>query len=205
MFIRKNLYTLLSVNVPDVRDKRKNRTENISDYDKEKLVFLDESGVNTNMTRIYGRALGGARSVDKVPLNTPLNTTILSSIRINGETSYTTYSGGTTKDKFVEYLKNILIPALHDGDIIVMDNMRSHHVKEVSEIINNSEKHLTLLYLPPYSPDFNPIEMMWSKIKSVLRMIKIRNFSMLQNAIKTAFSKITSSDCVGWFSAVGLR
>lgn len=205
MFIRKNLYTLLSVNVPDVRDKRKNWTENISDYDKEKLVFLDESGVNTNMTRIYGRALGGARSVDKVPLNTPLNTTILSSIRINGETSYTTYSGGTTKDKFVEYLKNILIPALHDGDIIVMDNMRSHHVKEVSEIINNSEKHLTLLYLPPYSPDFNPIEMMWSKIKSVLRMIKIRNFSMLQNAIKTAFSKITSSDCVGWFSAVGLR
>ena len=205
MFIRKNLYTLLSVNVPDVRDKRKNRTENISDYDKEKLVFLDESGVNTNMTRIYGRALGGARSVDKAPLNTPLNTTILSSIRINGETSYTTYSGGTTKDKFVEYLKNILIPALYDGDIIVMDNMRSHHVKEVSEIINNSEKHLTLLYLPPYSPDFNPIEMMWSKIKSVLRMIKIRNFSMLQNAIKTAFSKITSSDCVGWFSAVGLR
>jgi transposase len=193
------------VNVPDVRDKRKNWTENISDYDKEKLVFLDESGVNTNMTRIYGRALGGARSVDKAPLNTPLNTTILSSIRINGETSYTTYSGGTTKDKFVEYLKNILIPALHDGDIIVMDNMRSHHVKEVSEIINNSEKHLTLLYLPPYSPDFNPIEMMWSKIKSVLRMIKIRNFSMLQNAIKTAFSKITSSDCVGWFSAVGLR
>ena len=205
MFIRKNLYTLLSVNVPDVRDKRKNWTENISDYDKEKLVFLDESGVNTNMTRIYGRALGGARSVDKAPLNTPLNTTSLSSIRINGETSYTTYSGGTTKDKFVEYLKNILIPALHDGDIIVMDNMRSHHVKEVSEIINNSEKHLTLLYLPPYSPDFNPIEMMWSKIKSVLRMIKIRNFSMLQNAIKTAFSKITSSDCVGWFSAVGLR
>ena len=99
MFIRKNLYTLLSVNVPDVRDKRKNWTENISDYDKEKLVFLDESGVNTNMTRIYGRALRGARSVDKAPLNT----TILSSIRINGETSYTTYRGGTTKDKFVEY------------------------------------------------------------------------------------------------------
>lgn len=205
MYIRKNLYTLLSVNVPDVKDKRKNWTESISDYDKERIVFLDESGVNTNMTRIYGRSLGGTRSVDKAPLNTPVNTTILSSIRINGETSYTTYSGGTTKDKFVEYLKNILIPSLHDGDIIVMDNMRSHHVKEVSETINNSEKYLTLLYLPPYSPDFNPIEMMWSKIKSVLRMIKIRNISMLPDAIKTAFSKISSSDCIGWFSAVGLR
>ena len=205
MFIRKNLFTLLSVNVPDVRDKRKSWTENLPNYTKEKLVFLDESGVNTNMTRIYGRALGGTRSVDKVPLNTSTNTTILSSIRINGETSYTIYSGGTTGDKFVKYLKNTLIPTLHDGDIIVMDNMRSHHVKEVSKTINDSDKNLTLLYLPPYSPDFNPIEMMWSKIKSILRMIKIRDISMLSDAIKTAFSKITSSDCIGWFSAVGLR
>lgn len=205
MFIRKNLFTLLSVNVPDVRDKRKSWTENLAAYAKEKLVFLDESGVNTNMTRIYGRSLGGNRSVDKAPLNTPVNTTILSSIRINGETAYTTYSGGTTGDKFVEYLKNTLIPTLHDGDIIVMDNMRSHHVKKVSETINGSEKNLTLLYLPPYSPDFNPIEMMWSKIKSILRMIKTRSISMLPDAIKTAFSKITSSDCIGWFSAVGLR
>lgn len=205
MFIRKNLFTLLSVNVPDVRDKRKSWTENLVAYAKEKLVFLDESGVNTNMTRIYGRSLGGNRSVDKAPLNTPVNTTILSSIRINGETAYTTYSGGTTGDKFVEYLKNTLIPTLHDGDIIVMDNMRSHHVKEVSETINGSEKDLTLLYLPPYSPDFNPIEMMWSKIKSILRMVKTRSISMLPDAIKTAFSKITSSDCIGWFSAVGLR
>lgn len=205
MFIRKNLFTLRSVNVPDVRSKRKNWVENLPNYDKEKLVFLDESGVNINMTRIYGRSLGGTRSVDKAPLNTPTNTTILSSIRINGESSYTTYSGGTTGDKFVEYLKNTLIQTLHDGDIIVMDNMRSHHVKEVSETINNSEKNLTLLYLPPYSPDFNPIEMMWSKIKSILRMIKIRDISILSDAIKTAFSKITSSDCIGWFSAVGLR
>jgi len=193
------------VNVPDVRDKRKSWAENLAAYPKENLVFLDESGVNTNMTRIYGRSLGGTRSVDKAPLNTPGSTTILSSIRRNGETSYTTYSGGTTGDKFVRYLKNTLIPTLHDGDIIVMDNMRSHHVKEVSETINGSEKDLTLLYLPPYSPDFNPIEMMWSKIKSILRRMKTRGISMLPDAIKTAFSKITSSDCIGWFSAVGLR
>lgn len=146
------------MNAPDVSAKRKKWTENLSNYDIEKLVFLDESGVNTNMTRIYGRALGGTRSVDKAPLNTPTNTTILSSIRINGETSYTTYSGGTTKERFVEYLQNILIPTLHEGDVIVMDNLRSHHVKEVEKTINNSDKHLTLLYLPPYSPDFHPIE-----------------------------------------------
>lgn len=193
------------MNAPDVREKRKKWIENLPNYDVEKLVFLDESGVNTNMTRIYGRALGGARSVDKAPLNTPSNTTILSSIRIDGETSYTTYSGGTTGKRFVEYLQNTLIPTLHDGDIIVMDNLRSHHVKEVEEAINHSDKHLTLLYLPPYSPDFNPIEMMWSKIKSVLRMLKIRDVSMLPDAIETAFSKITPSDCIGWFFAVGMR
>ena len=196
---------LLKESVPDVKEKRKNGTENLLNYDAEKMVFVDESGVNINMTRIYGRSLGGTRCVDKTPLNTPTNTTILSSIRINGESAYTTYSGGTTGDKFVEYLKNILIPTLNEGDIIVMDNIRSHHVKKVSEIINHSEKHLTLLYLPAYSPDFNPIEMMWSKIKSILRTRKVRDISMLTDAIKTAFLKITTSDCIGWFSAVGLR
>ena len=205
MFIRKNLFMLRSVNAPDVKNKRKIWLENLPNYAKEKLVFVDESGVNTNMTRIYGRSIGGTRSVDKTPLNTPANTTILSSIRINGEISYTTYKGRTTGDKFVEYLKNVLIPTLHDGDIIVMDNMRSHHVKKVSETINNSGKHLTLLYLPPYSPDFNPIEMMWSKIKSILRKIKIRDVSMLLDTINTAFSKITLFDCIGWFFAVGFR
>ena len=140
-----------------------------------------------------------------IAINTPANTTILSSIRINGESTYTTYSGGTTGEKFVEYLKNTLIPTLKEGDITVMDNIRSHPVKEVSEIINHSAKHLTLLYLPAYSPDFNPIEMMWSKIKSILRTMKVRDISMLTDAIKTAFLKITASDCVGWFSAVGLR
>lgn len=192
------------MNAPDVKAKRKTWIEILAKYDKEKLVFLDESGVNINMTRIYGRSLGGTRSVDKAPLNTPSNTTILSSVRINGETAYTTYSGGTTGKRFVEYLKHVLIPTLHDGDVIVMDNLRSHHVKEIAETINNSSKHLHLLYLPPYSPDFNPIEMMWSKIKSVLRMLKIRNVSLLPDAIETAFSKITASDCAGWFSAVGL-
>lgn len=196
---------LLSENVPDVREKRKNWTENSSNYDAKKMVFVDESGVNINMTRIYGRSLGGTRCVDKTPLNTPTNTTILSSIRINGESAYTTYRGGTTGDKFVEYLKNTLVPTLHEGDIIVMDNIRSHHVKKVSEVINHSGKHLTLLYLPAYSPDLNPIEMMWSKIKSILRTKKVRDISMLADAIKTAFLKITASDCIGWFSAVGLR
>lgn len=82
-----------------------------------------------------------------------------------------------------------MIPTLHDGDVIIMDNMRSHHVKEVAEVIGQSDKHLFLLYLPPYSPDFNPIEMMWSKIRTILRMLKARVPEMLSKAVEIAFSK----------------
>ena len=131
----------------------------ITQCEADKLVFLDESGVNTDLSRRYGRAIGGERSVDKTPLNTPANTTILSSKRLNGETAYTIYSGGMTREKFLDYLKNTLIPTLHEGDIVVMDNMRTHHVKEVRIL---QEAGMKLLYLPSYSSDFNPIEHMWS-------------------------------------------
>ena len=133
MCIRKNHCTLLSVTVPDVAQKREEWTGHLSGYDKNKLVFLDESGVNTDLTRIYGRAAGGRRCIGKKPLNTPKNTTILSSIRLNGETMYTSYQGGTTKDKFIGYLKNVLATALEKDDIAIMDNMRTHHSKEVKK------------------------------------------------------------------------
>lgn len=190
------------MNVPDVRKKRKNWIKNLPVYDRNKLVFLDESSVNIDMTRGYGRSMGGTRCTDKAPLSRPKSTTVLSSVRLNGETAYVTYQGGTTRERFVDYLKDTLIPTLHDGDVIIMDNMRSHHVKEVAEVIEQSDKHLSLLYLPPYSPDFNPIEMMWSKIKAILRMLKARVPEMLSKAVEIAFSKIVPSDCVAWFSAV---
>ncbi len=93
-----------------------------------------------------------------VPRSTPQSTTILSSVRFNGKTAYTTYSGGTTKDKFLDYLKNVLLPTLEKDDVVVMDNMRTHHVKEVSALVRNAG--IKLLYLPAYSPDLNPIEKM---------------------------------------------
>lgn len=190
------------MNVPDVDAKRKKRTENLLKYDKGKLVFLDESGINTNLTRIYGQAAGGNRCADSSPLNTPKNTTILSSIRLNVETVYTTYQGGTTKDKFIDYLKNVLAPTLHEGDIVVMDNMRTHHSKAVREVIDKLK--INVIFLPPYSPDFNPVEKMWSKIKSVLRRLKIRNLNLLSNSIEYAFSCVTNSDSYDWFCSVDI-
>ena len=104
----------------DVKAAREDWTETISQCDPEKLVYLDESSVNTDMSRLYGRARGGERSVDNVPRSTPQSTTILSSVRLNGETAYTTYSGGTTKDKFLDYLKNVLLPTLGKDDVVVI-------------------------------------------------------------------------------------
>ena len=184
-----------------MKEKRKAWKENMSGYAPEKLVFLDESGININMTRCYARSKGGSRAVDAVPLWKPQNITVLSSIRLNGEAAYTTYSGGTTSERFVDYLRNILIPTLSPDSIVVMDNMRSHHAKVVKNLLD--EKHIQYLYLPLYSPDYNPIENMWSKIKANMRKQKVRAADLLPEAIKKAFSSIHISDCIGWFRACG--
>ena len=165
----------------------------------EHLVFLDESGVNTDLTRLYGRAPSSQRAVDHAPLNTPKTTTVLSSIRLDGEKAFTTYQGGTTGERFVQYLKETLLPTLRPGDIVVMDNMRSHHVKAVRETLE--AKNMKVLYLPPYSPDLNPIEKMWSKMKAILRGWKIREMASLPDAIHNALTCVSPLDCLHWFAS----
>lgn len=165
--------------------------------DVNKLVFLDESGLNTDMTRRYARSKSNERAVDGVPVNTPCSTTILSSIRLNGKTAHIVYQGGTTAQRFAEYLKETLLPTLSTDDVIIMDNMRSHHAKAVKALLEASG--IRYLYLPPYSPDLNPIEKMWLKVKACLRKQKVRIPSQLPNAIESAFSSVCPSDCLGWF------
>lgn len=165
------------------------------------MVFIDESGVNTDMTRNYGRSVGKKRVVDHTPLNTPKNTTMISSVRLNGDTAFSSQQGAMTGEDFKKYLKDILLPTLKEGDIVIMDNLRCHKVKGVKELIKSVGA--SLVYLPPYSPDFNPIEKMWSKIKAILRKYKIRNANFLPEAIKKAFSFVTDSDCRGWFTCAG--
>ena len=168
-----------------------------------RLAFPDESGVNTNLTRRYGRAFGKERVTDSVPLNKPKNTTILSSMRLDGSVAYTTYSGGTTGDKFIEYLKETLIPTLKPWDIVMMDNLRIHHIETVRTLL--SRAGVMLMYLPAYSPDLNPIETLWSKVKAILRKGKERTEETLIAAIKEAMKEITPEDCQGWFRKSGYR
>ena len=125
----------------------------------------------------------------------------LSSIRLNGGTAYTTYSGGTTSERFVDYLRNILIPTLSPDSIVVMDNMRSQHTRAVKNLLEQAG--VQYLYLPPYSPDLNPIEKMWSKPKAFLRKAKVRLLEKLPDVVRVAFKTISSHDCSGWFRFCG--
>ena len=179
--------------------KRKDWKGLISRFKVSDLVFLDESGCNTDMTRRYAYSLGGSRAVDSAPLSKPKNTTILSSVQLNGTLHYTTFSDGTTVEKFKRYLGTALLPHLNGNSVLIMDNMKSHHAKAVKNLLDSSG--VRYIYLPPYSPDLNPIEKLWSKVKSFLRKFKARALNALPNAIQRAFQTVSPSDCSGWFKS----
>lgn len=139
--------------------------------------------------------------MDDVPLNTPKTTTILSSIRVSGQTIPAVFEGALNGKRFLEYLKVSLLPFLGKGDIVIMGNLGSHKVEGVRELITSVEAHL--VYLPPYSPDLNPIEQLWSKIKAYFRKLKLRTTDQLRTAIPSAFSQVSGHDCLAWFRNVG--
>ena len=186
---------------PDIKLQREKWKETIKTLDVSKLVFVDESGVNINLTRRYGRAIGKERVHDYAPLNTPKSTTMLSSIRMDGTMIHKEFSGAVNREHFLDYVTNSLTPSLHSGDIVIMDNLRTHKVDGVQQTIQSVGAQV--LYLPPYSPDFNPIEMLWSKIKSILRKWKARTLSQLHSSIPKAYSLISLSDIFAWFREAG--
>jgi transposase len=160
-------------------------------------VFLDESGVSTDMTRRYARAMNGQRANDHTPLNTGKTTTIVSSVRADGTTVPMYLSGSLNGEKFKEFIEKYLVSTLRPGDIVVMDNLRCHKVYGIIQAIEKVGAHLC--HLPPYSPDLNPIEQMWSKIKAFLRKVKARSVDVLMDALPSAFATITVRDILGWF------
>lgn len=169
--------------------------------DANRLVFLDESGLKTNMTRLYGRAHGGQRCMDSSPCGHWKSVTILSSIRLDGSTESLVFEGAVDRKIFDAYIKEALVPTLRPGDIVVMDNLRAHKSDTAYKEIR--KRQAEVLFLPAYSPDFNPIEKMWSKIKQILRGIKARTEEELFVATGTALDTVTGNDAQGWFESSG--
>ena len=161
------------------------------------LVFVDESGAHTQMTRWRGRALGGRRLVARIPQGSYQTSTLISAIRLEGPCAPWLFEGPLNGEMFLAWVRQGLAPRLQTEDLVIMDNLATHKVRGVREAIQS--RGARLLYLPPYSPDFNPIEPMWSKVKQILRSHAARTKTDLLLAAKTAFQAITASDCKGFF------
>jgi len=188
-------------NREDVKQQRKEWKEFQETVDPQSLIFLDECGVNTGMTRLYGRALKEQRVVDTVPDVRFARTSVLSSVRMDGTIVPCVFDDALNGDLFKEYVRVFLVPTLKPGDIVVMDNLSSHKVSGIVETIQSAGAQVK--FLPPYSPDFNPIELMWSKMKAILRKLKIRSRLFLDDAIASALDMVSISDIIGWFTHDG--
>jgi transposase len=168
------------------------------------MVFLDETGAKTNMTRIYARTRKGERAVDYAPHGHWNTTTLVASITPESAIAPMVLDGPMDSGAFKAYIEQVLIPVLPPGSIVVMDNLSSHKSPTLAKLLHDSGSELW--YLPPYSPDLNPIENMWSKIKTLLRSAKARTQEELYKAIASALDQITPEDTGGFFyhSVVGM-
>jgi transposase len=173
----------------------------LKDIEVEKLVFVDEMGSQLGMTRQYARSMRGERAEGTTIRNRGSNTTTIGAISPTQIQASFVYEGATDKCIFMTFVTEILLPTLQVGQIVVMDNLGAHRVKAVQEAIEGAG--CTLKFTPPYSPELNPIEECWSKVKAILRKIGAKTKESLHNAIASALQAINLCDIKGWFNHAG--
>lgn len=166
-----------------------------------RFIFVDESAINTAMTRRYGRAPRGERAYDSAPRNYGTHTSVIGAMGLRGLVAALTVEGAVDTELFNAYAERVLGPRLRKGDVVVLDNLTAHRASRIEEV---AEAHgAQVLWLPPYSPDFNPIEQCWSKIKTFLRGVKARTADVLDEALAQAIRLVTKADIRGWFMHCG--
>ena len=163
----------------------------------ERLVFVDESGVTTKMTRRYGRCPVGQRLVCSVPQGHYQTSTVIAGVRLGGPCAPWLFAGPMDGEMFLAWVRQGLAPVLRPQEVVILDNLATHKVAGVRPAIEAAGARL--IYLPPYSPDFNPIENLWSQIKAILRALAPRTAGQLLAAAATAFDAISPADCRGFF------
>lgn len=164
-------------------------------------MFLDESGVSTDMTRHYGRSPRGERVFGSVPQGHWKTFTLLAGVRLRGPLAPLIIDGPLDGPMFLEWTRRFLVPELHAGNVVILDNLRTHAVAGFKEMVNAVGAQVR--YLPPYSPDLNPIENMWSKVKAFFRSMEARTYEALLDAMAKALRSITEEDCMGFFGHSG--
>jgi transposase len=173
------------------------------EFAPERLVFVDEMGTNTSLHPLYAWSPKGERARCSVPRNRGPNTTLLASMMAEGMGPCLAVEGATTRIVFETYIEKVLLPSLRHGQVVVMDNLSAHKGERIRELLESAG--CELLYLPPYSPDFSPIEEAFSKVKCLLRKVEARSREALLEAIGKALDAITARDARGFFEHCGYR
>ena len=177
--------------------------ELVGEIDPSWLVFLDESGVTTEMTRRYGWGLRSEQVREAVPAGHWRTLTVLAALTTEGVLASMSVESPTDGDVFLAFVEQVLAPHLQPGHLVILDNLAAHKVDGVRQLIE--ARGASVLYLPPYSPDFNPIEQAWSKLKQLLRGVKARLLDQLEPALAQAIAAITPTDANAFFQHCGYR
>jgi transposase len=186
---------------PDVQEKRQEFRAAQEFLDPARLVFIDETAATTNMTRRCGRAPVGQRVVEAVPFGHYKRTTFVSALRNDGLSAAMTIDGSMNGDLFVAYVEQVLLPVLRVGDVVILDNLSSHKRAEARELIESAG--CALIYQPAYSPDLNPIELLYSKLETLLRKAKRRTVEGLQDFLFSALDAFSPQECANYFAHCG--
>lgn len=186
---------------PDILTRREKWFEGQLDLDPERLVFIDETWASTNMARHYGRSPRGQRLRASVPHGHWKTTTFVAGLRLTGIAAPFVLDGPMNRDAFETYVAKVLAPELRPGDVVIMDNLSSHKGPRVGELIEAAGA--SLRYLPPYSPDFNPIENAFAKLKALLRKTAARTVDALWATIGSLVDTFTPAECANYFAAAG--
>ncbi|MCJ2079830.1 IS630 family transposase [Methylobacterium sp. J-090] len=198
---KKGLFHAAEQERPEVRAAREDWFERQPDLDPDRLVFLDETAATTKMVRRYGRAPRGERCRIAVPHGHYKTTTITAALRATGLIAWSVFDGATNGLRFRAYVTDILAPVLKPGDTVILDNLNAHKVAGVREAIETVGARV--LYLPPYSPDFNPIEQVFAKAKALLRTAAARTADDLTIAIRDVFAAFRPDECRNYLTAAG--
>jgi transposase len=185
-----------------VQKKREEYCEEIAELDPNNFIFLDEMGAALDLTPVYGRSPKGTRAYGEKPVSPGTRISTLGAMTMNAMITAMCFEGTLNGQVFLYFLEHFLCPVLRSGHIVIMDNATAHLVEGVRELIET--KGARLLYLPPYSPDFNPIELAWSKVKHYLRQARARTVDALYQAISQALDTITADNATGFFKHAGV-
>jgi transposase len=184
-----------------VRQRREHRAAVVR-LDAGRLIYVDEAAATTAMARRRARAAPGERAVGEVPCGHWSVTTMVAAIGLTGVVAALTYAGATDAEAFATFVEEVLGPQLRSGDVVVLDNLSAHKTERVRRGVE--ARGASLVFLPPYSPDLNPIEKAWSKVKAWLRTRAVRTALALGYAIGEALDRISPADCRGYFASCGI-